>query len=58
MDGQIQEPCLDSHLIEKLVIASRDVADKLDISPSSVYLKLRTATKMLHAILIGQGETK
>lgn len=49
---------MDSHLIEKLVIASRDVADKLDISPSSVYLKLRTATKMLHAILIGQGETK
>ena len=36
----------------------RDMSEKLNISPSGVYLKLRGAIKMLHAILIGHGETK
>jgi len=33
------------------------VAEKLEISTSGVYLKLRTAIKELHDILTAQGET-
>jgi RNA polymerase sigma-70 factor (ECF subfamily) len=35
----------------------KNVAEKLDISASGVYLKLRTAIKELHEILVTQGET-
>jgi DNA-directed RNA polymerase specialized sigma subunit len=32
------------------------VAEKLGLSPSGVYLKLRTAVKQLHEILVSHGE--
>jgi DNA-directed RNA polymerase specialized sigma subunit len=35
----------------------KTVAEKLDVSTSGVYLKLRTAIKELHDLLTTQGET-
>lgn len=35
----------------------KTVAERLNMSTSSVYLRLRTATKQLHEILVKQGET-
>ena len=34
----------------------RDVAEKLNLSPSGVYQRLKTATKELHRLLIKQGD--
>ena len=34
----------------------KDVAEKLELSSSAVYQRLRTATKQLHGILIKQGD--
>ncbi len=36
----------------------KTVAKRLNMSTSAVYLKLRTATKQLHEILVKQGETQ
>jgi RNA polymerase sigma-70 factor (ECF subfamily) len=34
----------------------RDVAEKLELSPSAVYQRLRTATRQLHKLLTKQGD--
>ena len=36
----------------------KTVAERLDMSTSGVYTKLRTATRQLHEILVNQGETE
>ena len=34
----------------------REVAEKLNLSPSGIYQRLKTATKELHKLLIAQGD--